>query len=96
MKRAEPELIGELLKRMIESGGDTEVYMREKAAFLWSEIAGPSITRQTLKRFMSGNDLHVFIASGPVKSELAFMVAGIAERINMALGKKIVHRIVIH
>ncbi|MDE7468247.1 MAG: DUF721 domain-containing protein [Muribaculaceae bacterium] len=45
---------------------------------------------------MSGNDLHVFITSGPVKSELAFMVAGIAERINMALGKKIVHRIVIH
>ena len=96
MKRAEPELVGDLLKRMIESEGNPEVYLREKAAFLWSEVVGPSITRLTLKRFMSGNDLHVFIASGPVKSELAFMVAGIAERINLALGKPIVHRIVIH
>lgn len=81
---------------MIESEGNSEVFLREKATFLWSEIAGPTITRLTIKRFMSGNDLHVFITSGPVKSELAFMVNGIAERINLALGKEVIHRIVIH
>lgn len=96
MQRSEPELVGNLLKMMIESDGSGKVYLREKAAYLWSEIAGPTITRMTLKRFMSGDDLHVFIASGPVKSELAFMVKGIADRINLALGKKIVHRIIIH
>ncbi|MDE6301344.1 MAG: DUF721 domain-containing protein [Muribaculaceae bacterium] len=96
MKRSEPELVGDLLRMMVESEGNGEIYLREKASFLWSEVVGPSITRMTLKRFMSGNDLHVFITSGPVKSELAFMVNGIAERINLALGKKVIHRIIIH
>lgn len=96
MKQTEPILLGELLKAMVESDGDRDTFDRQKAAYLWGEIVGPTINRATVSRFVEGNTLHVFLNSSVIKSELAFMTGNIIESINSAVGRRIIKKIVIH
>ena len=96
MKRTEALAVGDILKAMIESEGDSAEFDRHKASYLWSEIAGPTINRATTRRYVEGDTLHVFISSGPIKSELAYMVGGIMEKINEALGRRVIKKISIH
>lgn len=96
MKRTEAISVGDILKAMIESDGDPGEFDRQKAAFLWSEVVGPTINQATIRRYMEGDVLHVFISSAPLKSELSFMVAGIADKINEALGRRVIKKIALH
>lgn len=96
MKRTDAIAVGDILKAMIESEGDTATFDRQKVSFLWSEIAGPTINRATTRRFVDGDTLHVFISSAPLKSELAFMAGGLVEKLNEAVGKRIIKKIAIH
>lgn len=96
MKRSEPLAVGDILQAMIESDGDTAEFDRQKACFLWSEIAGPTINHATTRRYVDGDVLHVYISSGPLKSELAYMVPGFVEKINEALGRRIIKKIAVH
>lgn len=98
MKRTEAIQVGDLLRRMFESDSEADrQFLRQKASYLWSEVAGPTVNRLTLRRYVDSDDvLHVFIASGPVKAELAFMVAGFADKINGLIGRKIIKKVIIH
>lgn len=96
MKRTEAMAVGDILKAMMDSEGDTAEFDRQKASYLWSEIVGEYINRQTIRRYVDGSTLHVFIASGPLKSELAFMIPSIIEKLNEAIGKRIIKKIQIH
>lgn len=96
MKKTEALAVGDILKAMIESDGDTAVLDRQKINFLWSEVVGPVINRATIRRYVEGDTLHVFISSAPLKSELAFMAPGLTDKLNEAVGKKIIRRIAIH
>lgn len=96
MKQSDALAVGDILKAMIDSGGNSGEFDRQKAAYLWSEIAGPTLTRATTRRFMSGDELHVFISSAALKSELTFMAAGLADKINEALGRRVVKKIIVH
>ena len=96
MKRTEALAVGDILRAMIESEGDASEFDRQKAGYLWSEIAGPTINQATTRRYVEGDVLHVFISSGPIKAELAFMVSGFADKINEAIGRKVIRKIAIH
>ena len=96
MKRTEAMAVGDILKAMMDSEGDTAEFDRQKASYLWSEIVGEYINRQTVRRFVTDDTLHVFIASGPLKSELAFMLPSINKKLNEAIGKRIIKKIQIH
>lgn len=96
MKRTEALPIGDILKAMIESDGTADDFDRHKISFLWGEIAGPTINRATTKRYVEGDVLHVFITSGPLKSELAYMASGLADKLNEAVGRRIISKIQIH
>ncbi|MCM1505404.1 MAG: DUF721 domain-containing protein [Muribaculum sp.] len=96
MKRSEALAVGDILKAMMESGGDTATFDKQKLCYLWSEIAGPYINRHTSKRYIDGDTLHVFIDSGPLKGELQFMLTPLVEQLNNAVGKRIIKRIAIH
>lgn len=96
MKRIEPMAVGDILRAMMESGGDTAAFDRQKISYLWGEIAGQVINRHTIKRYVDGATLHVFIDSAPLKSELAYMVPGMVDELNKAVGKNILTKISIH
>lgn len=96
MKRSEALAVGDILKAMIECDGDSAAFDRQKICYLWSEVAGSHINSHTLKRFVDGDILHVFIDSGPLKSELAYILPQLAERLNNAVGKRVITKISIH
>lgn len=96
MKRTEALAVGDILKAMIESGGDSGEFDRQKAAFLWSEIAGPTINRVTTRRYVDGDTLHVYISSASIKNELAYMTNGLADKINESLGRRVIKKIALH
>lgn len=74
MERTEALAVGDILKAMMESNGDTAAFDRHKICYLWSEVASAYINHHTTRRFVDGDTLHVFIDSGPLKSELAYML----------------------
>lgn len=96
MKRSEALAVGDILRAMLESDGDLATFDRQKLCYLWSEIVGSYINRHTSKRFVDGDTLHVFIDSGPLKSELQYMVSTLIDQLNNAVGKRIIKRIAIH
>lgn len=96
MKQTEAIHVGALLKMMMESDGDRDTFDRQKASYLWSEIVGPVINQATTRRYVDKDTLHVFIASAPLKSELAFVKSSLIDKINEAIGRTILKKIVIH
>lgn len=96
MKRTEAMAVGDILKAMMDSDGDTAEFDRQKVSYLWSEVVGEYINRHTVRRYVQGDILHVFIDSGPLKSEIAFIIPGVIEKLNDAVGKRIIKKIQIH
>lgn len=96
MKKTEAQQVGDLLKAMMESGGDTDSFNRQKLTYLWSEIVGPIINQATTRRYVEGDILHVYISSGPLKNELAYMTPRLVDKLNEAVGQRVIKKIVIH
>lgn len=96
MKRTEAMAVGDILRAMIESDGNSATFDRQKLCYLWSEIVGPEINRHTIKRYVDGDALHVYISSGPLKSELAYVSDHLVQALNEATGHKVIKKIIIH
>lgn len=96
MKRHETLSVGRIIDMCFERAGNTDVYDAQRASYLWTEIVGPSINRMTTRRWVSGTELHVCIESASAKNDLSFLSSKIVERINNALGKEIITKLVIH
>ena len=96
MKRRDPIQIGDLIRLTIEKAGVAERFDGQKVCYLWPEVVGPTINRYTTRRWVSRDELHVAIASGPLKTELAYMSEGIVKRLNELAGRHVISKIVIH
>lgn len=96
MKRSDAKTFGEIFSEAIARTGMNEVYDEQRAAFLWTEIVGPTVNRLTTRRYISEGVLHVYISSAPLKSELNFLTETLRERINEAVGHPVVKSIIIH
>lgn len=99
MKRRNAIQIGELIRRAIEESGSTATYEAQRVCFLWPEVVGPTINRFTTARWVRNDEMHVCIASGPVKNELMFLSDTLLERLNRAAGASenpVIRRLVIH
>lgn len=96
MKRRYPTRVDEIIRQAIEASGQQSGFDRHKACYVWSEIVGPTVNRVTTRRWIDRDELHVVIASGPLKTELGFMADAIVRRINEAVGTNIITRLIIH
>jgi len=96
MKRTDPQQVGDILRAMMESDGNEAAFNRQKVCYLWSYVVGPIINRATIKRYVENDVMHVYIDSGPLKNELAFMKCMLVEKLNEAAGKKVIKDIIIH
>ena len=63
---------------------------------MWADVAGPSINRYTLRRYVDHGVMHVYLTSAPLKNELSYSRAALVEAINKAVGADVVKEIVIH
>lgn len=96
MKRREASSVGQIIEQAIAATGHRDAYLGQRALYIWSELMGPAINRQTTRRWMDRDTMHVCIASGPLKSELAYCAQTIVEKINQAVGARVVSKIIIH
>ena len=67
-----------------------------RAASLWADVVGPGVNRYTVRRYVADGVLHVYLSSGPLKSELSFRRDAIARSINDILGREIIKSIRFH
>ncbi len=96
MKRTEAVSVGQIIDQAIAATGGRDSFMGQRALFIWTEIVGPAINRQTTRRWIDRDVLHVCIASGVLKSELAYCSQSLVEKINRAVGENVISKIVIH
>ena len=88
--------MGQIIRQAIEQTGSGADFDLQKAGYLWSEIVGPDINRQTVRRWIERDELHVVIASAALKNELSFMTTRLRDLINQAVGAPVLSRLVIH
>lgn len=96
MKKTEAMSVTDILNLYINDAGRRDVFDRRKVEFLWSEVVGQAINRATLRRYVDGDVLHVYLSSAPLKSELAFMAEAIVKALNDAVGSQIINKLAIH
>lgn len=62
---------------------------------LWEEVMGKTIAKYTEKLEIKGNTLFITSQVAPLKNELLYQKDKIMERINEAMGEKLIREIVI-
>lgn len=96
MQRHYPEHISAVISKAIEASGATDTFRRQRLCYLWGEVVGPTVNKVTVRRWVERDELHVVIASGPIKNELSFMSSRLVAALNEAVGSNIISRLVIH
>lgn len=95
MKRSEPKSIGEILDSFINKAGISDTVAEQKLCYLFGEIVGPTFNQATIRRYVHNKTLYVVMSSAALKSELAFMVEPLIDKLNEAVGKPIINKIII-
>lgn len=96
MKKTEAMSVTDILNLYINDAGRRDVFDRRKIEFLWADVVGQAINRATLRRYVDGDVLHVYLSSAPLKSELVFMAEAIVKALNDAVGSQIINKLAIH
>jgi hypothetical protein len=62
---------------------------------LWEQIMGKTIAKYTEKIQITGNTLFITSTVAPLKNELIYQKEKIIERVNEALGEKLIKEVVV-
>ncbi len=85
------EAMQQFLKHSRLKNGIQAVQIEE----LWEEIMGKTIAKYTDKIQIIGNTLYITSTVAPLKNELLYQKEKIIERVNEALGEKIIKEVVV-
>lgn len=96
MKKHSAQSVGEIINRAIAATGNRDEYYRQQVCFLWAEVVGPEFNRHTIRRYIDGDVLHVYMTSAVMKNELSFCRGALVEKLNTLAGKDVVRDIMIH
>lgn len=96
MQRTEPMTIRQIIDRVMDTSARSDEMLAMRASYLWADIVGPGVNRFTSRRYVKDGVLHVYITSGPLKSELSFRREALIEEINRILGRPVIREIRLH
>lgn len=96
MKKHYAMSVGEIIDRAIAGTGNRDEYYRQQICFQWQEVVGPLVNRYTMRRYVEGTTLHVYITSASLKNELRFRTADLVAALNRTVGKDVVTTIAFH
>ena len=96
MKRIEPKKISEVIAEMVASTGQQENFDRQRVCYLWPEVVGAAINSFTVRRYIDGTVMHVYITSASLKNELGYARESLVRRLNEAAGRQVITDVVIH
>ncbi len=90
-------MVGDIIREIVETNDSSgEFFNRRKLEYCWSQVVGPAINQATIRRYVEGDVLHVYLSSAAIKSELAFMKDPLIRALNDAAGSRVISKIVIH
>jgi hypothetical protein len=87
--------ISEAIQQFLERSrikGDIQAMQIED---IWEQIMGKTIARYTDKLQIFGDKLVITTQVGPLKQELVYQKEKIIQRVNEALGKKVIKEVII-
>jgi hypothetical protein len=87
--------MNEALKQFLEGSrlkGSIQAMQVEDA---WEEIMGKTIARYTEKLQIIGDKLIITTQVGPLKQELIYLKEKIKQRVNEALGQKVINEVIV-
>ncbi len=96
MKKHYAMSVGEIIDSAIARTGNRDEYFRQQVCYLWQEVVGPIVNRYTMRRYVEGTTMHVYIASASLKNELRFRTADLVAELNRMVGKDIIEKIMFH
>lgn len=96
MKSSDAISVGDILKAEIKAEGQSDNFARHQICYLWSEVVGPVINKATVRRYVEGDVLHVYLTSASLKNELAFTTDRLIDALNNAVGSNVISKIVFH
>lgn len=96
MKRTHPELIKELIDKVMLQGENRQTVLEQRACYLWPEVVGPSINRYTFRRYVDKGVMHVYLSSPSLKNELSFYRKRLVDALNKAIGSDIITDLQFH
>ena len=85
------EALQEFLKKSRLKSGIQAVQIEE----VWEEIMGKTVAKYTAKLQIAGSTLFVTTNVDPLKNELLYQKEKIIERVNEALGEKLIKEVVV-
>lgn len=87
--------IGEALKKFLESsrikGGIQALQIED----IWETLMGKTIANYTDKLQVIGDKLIITTSVAPLKQELIYLKEKIKQRVNQALGQKVINEVII-
>lgn len=96
MERIDPMSIRQIIDKVLDTSTRRKDMLEHRASYMWPEIVGPGINRQTTRRYVADGVLHVYISSATIKAELEFAREAIMRRINEAIGSEVITAIRLH
>ena len=87
--------MGDAIKKFLEQSrlkGGMQAFQIEDA---WEQIMGKTVARYTDKLQVINDTLFITTQVGPLKHELIFQKEKIIQRVNEALGQRIINKIVV-
>ncbi len=88
--------VGEIIDQAIAGTGNRDEYYRQQICYQWQEVVGPIVNHYTMRRYVDGTVLHVYISSASLKNELRFRTDDLVAALNRTAGKDIITTIMFH
>lgn len=88
--------IRQIIDQVMDTSARRDEMLAMRASYLWADLVGPGVNRFTSRRYVKDGILHVYITSGPLKSDLAFHRNFLLAEINRILGRPVIREIRLH
>jgi len=87
--------IGDAIKKFLEQSQIRNDIQALQIEEVWEQIMGKTIARYTEKLRIINDTLFITTQVAPLKQELIFQKEKIIQRVNEALGQKVINKIVV-
>ena len=91
--RRNEESLGEVMRRMLRAYGLEKKYQASRIVFLWEQVMGSIVARETLQISVEAGVLLVAVRSATLRQELFYMREQIRQRLNEEVGTQFIRSI---
>lgn len=88
--------LGEALKQFLNNSRLKGYVQAIQIEVVWEQIMGKTIARYTEKIAIHGDKLYITTFVAPLKQELIYQKESIVQRVNEALGEKVIKEVIIN